>query len=304
MPFLQLTLDVGAADPAPYEDALLAAGAVSITLQDAADNPVLEPAPGTTPLWPSVRVSALFDAAADRDIVREVLRNELPAPLPALHFEDVADRAWEREWLKDFRPMQFGKRLWICPGGQRPAPANALPEQVIVELDPGLAFGTGTHPTTALCLQWLDSADLDGKTVIDYGCGSGVLAIAALKLGAAAVFAVDIDPQAVTATADNADRNGVSDRIRVGAVADMTLPPADIVLANILAEPLQFLAATLTALVKDRGRIVLSGLLAHQADTVAARYASAFVLAPAAVQGDWGRLDGVRRNAPTSSRPS
>jgi ribosomal protein L11 methyltransferase len=302
MPFLQLTLEIGAADPAPYEDALLAAGAVSITLQDAADNPVLEPAPGTTPLWPSVRVSALFDASVDRDILREVLRNELPAPLPAVHFEDLVDRAWEREWLKDFRPMQFGRRLWICPGGQRPP--NASPEQVIVELDPGLAFGTGTHPTTALCLQWLDSADLHGKTVIDYGCGSGVLAIAALKLGAAAAFAVDIDPQAVTASADNARRNGVSERLRVGTVADMTLPPADIVLANILAEPLQSLAATLTALVKDRGNIVLSGLLAHQADTVAARYASAFALAPTAVQGDWARLDGVRRNAPNSSRRS
>lgn len=302
MPFLQLTLDIGAADPAPYEDALLAAGAVSITLQDAADNPVLEPAPGTTPLWPSVRVSALFDASVDRDILTAVLRNELLAPLPALHFEELADRPWEREWLKDFRPMQFGTRLWICPGGQRPP--HASPEQVIVELDPGLAFGTGTHPTTALCLQWLDSADLHGKTVIDYGCGSGVLAIAALKLGAAAAFAVDIDPQAVTASADNARRNGVSERLRVGTVADMTLPASDIVLANILAEPLQSLAATLTALVQDRGSIVLSGLLAHQADTVAARYASAFALAPTAIQGDWARLDGVRRNAPASSRPS
>jgi ribosomal protein L11 methyltransferase len=301
MSFLQLTLEIGTADPSAYEDALLAAGAVSITLQDAADNPVLEPAPGTTPLWPSVRVSALFEASADRDILREVLRNELPAPLPALHFEDLADRAWEREWLKDFRPMQFGKRLWICPGGQRPP--HASPEQVIVELDPGLAFGTGTHPTTALCLQWLDGADLQGKTVIDYGCGSGVLAIAALKLGAIAAFAVDIDPQAVTASADNARRNDVSERLRVGTVADMTLPPADIVLANILAEPLQSLAATLTALVKARGNIVLSGLLAHQADTVAARYASAFALTPAMVQGDWARVDGVRLNAPNSSRP-
>lgn len=304
MPFLQLTLDIGAADPSPYEDALLAAGAVSITLQDAADNPVLEPAPGTTPLWPSVRVSALFDAATDRDILRAVLRNELPAPLPDLHFEDLADRAWEREWLKDFRPMQFGRRLWICPGGQRPPATEALSEEIIVELDPGLAFGTGTHPTTALCLQWLDGAELDGKTVIDYGCGSGVLAIAALKLGASAAFAVDIDPQAVTATADNAYRNGVSDRLRVGTVADMPLPPTDIVLANILAEPLQSLATTLTSLVRDRGSIVLSGLLAHQANSVAAHYAEAFALAPASVQGDWARLDGVRRNAPGSSRPS
>jgi ribosomal protein L11 methyltransferase len=304
MPFLQLTLDIGAADPAPFEDALLAAGAVSITLQDAADDPVLEPAPGTTPLWPSVRVSALFDAPADPDILREVLRNALPAPLPALHFQDLADRAWEREWLKDFRPMLFGKRLWICPGGQRPPEANASTQltPVIVELDPGLAFGTGTHPTTALCLQWLDGADLSGKTVIDYGCGSGVLAIAALKLGAAAAFAVDIDPQAVTATADNAHRNGVAERLHVGTVAQMTLPTADIVLANILAEPLQSLAPTLTSLVRNGGRIVLSGLLAHQADAVAAPYAAGFELSPVATQGEWARLDGVRLQS--SSRPS
>lgn len=299
MPFLQLTLDIGAADPAPFEDALLAAGAVSITLQDAADNPVLEPAPGTTPLWPSVRVSALFDAAADRDILREVLRNELPAPLPAMHFEDLADRAWEREWLKDFKPMQFGRRLWICPGGQRP-PASE-DSQVIVELDPGLAFGTGTHPTTALCLQWLDGADLGGKTVIDYGCGSGVLAIAALRLGAASACAVDIDPQAVTATVDNAHRNHVADRLRAGTVAELTLPRADVVIANILAEPLLALAPALTALVKSGGHIVLSGLLAHQAESVASVYTEGFTLRPATTQGDWVRLDGMRRSSASSS---
>lgn len=299
MPFLQLTVDIGAADPAPFEDALLAAGAVSITLQDAADNPVLEPAPGTTPLWPSVQLSALFDAAVDPLLLQEVLRTALPGQLPALRFEQLADRAWEREWLKDFRPMQFGRRLWICPGGQRPPAAQlaAAGDDCIIELDPGLAFGTGTHPTTALCLEWLDGAELRGKSVIDYGCGSGVLAIAALKLGAQSATAVDIDPQAVMATLDNASRNGVADRLRVGTVADIALQPADIMLANILAEPLEVLASTLTALVAPGGHIVLSGLLARQAAQVASRYAHAFRLEPVTMRGDWARVDGRRTAA-------
>ena len=297
MPFLQLTIDIGASDPAPFEDALLAAGAVSITLRDAADNPVLEPAPGTTPLWPSVQISALFAASVDPAILAAVLRNALPAPLPLLDFQELADRAWEREWLKDFRPMRFGKRLWICPGGQRPPRADLPSEPAtacIIELDPGLAFGTGTHPTTALCLEWLDGADLRGKTILDYGCGSGVLAIAALKLGAASAVAVDIDPQAVTATLDNAQRNGVAGRLSVGTVAEMKLQPADILLANILAEPLTTLAPALTALVARGGSIVLSGLLAHQAGEVAARYVHSFELAPVTVHDDWARLDGSR----------
>lgn len=298
MPFLQLTADIGASDPAPFEDVLLAAGAVSITLRDAADNPVLEPAPGTTPLWPSVQLSALFDAAVDPHLLQEVLRTRLSVPLPPLRFEHLADRAWEREWLKDFRPMRFGRSLWICPGGQRPPVDQfAAGDACIIELDPGLAFGTGTHPTTALCLEWLDGADLRGKTVIDYGCGSGVLAIAALKLGAKSAIAVDIDPQAVTATLDNASRNFVAERIRVGIVADTALPPADVVLANILAEPLEALAASLTGLVAPGGHIVLSGLLAAQADRVAARYAPAFRLEPVTVRGDWARVDGVRQPA-------
>jgi ribosomal protein L11 methyltransferase len=301
MPFLQLTLAVGSADPAPFEDALLGAGALSITLEDAADNPVLEPAPGTTPLWPSVRIKALFDAAADPVVIETILKTELSQPLPALDFQALADRIWEREWLKDFRPMLFGSRLWICPDGQRPT-TTLLPEShtarlapCYIDLDPGLAFGTGTHPTTALCLEWLDGADLHGKAVLDYGCGSGILAIAALKLGAASATAVDIDPQAVTATLDNAQRNGVADRLIVSTVAEMQATPADIVLANILAEPLEALAPVLTALVKPRGNVVLSGLLTHQAPRVAAQYAPWFDIEPLAVREDWARVTGVRR---------
>lgn len=298
MPFLQLTLAVGSADPAPFEEALLGAGALSITLEDAADDPVLEPAPGTTPLWPSVQIKALFDADADPAQIEAALRKALSRPVPDLAFQELADRIWEREWLKDFHPMRFGKRLWICPDGQRPS-SGLLPEPgaepCFIDLDPGLAFGTGTHPTTALCLEWLDGAGLQGKTVLDYGCGSGVLAIAALKLGAASAAAVDIDPQAVTATLDNAQRNGVADRLTVSTVARMDATPVDAVLANILAEPLEALAPVLAALVRPGGNIVLSGLLAHQAPRVAAQYAPWFDIGPASVRDDWARIDGVRR---------
>lgn len=298
MPFLQLTFPVGSADPEPFEDALLAAGAVSITLEDAADNPVLEPAPGTTPLWPSVKIKALFDADADPLVIEALLRSQLTAPLPALQFETIQDRPWEREWLKDFRPMRFGRRLWICPAGMRPeqpsSPAGESP--VFLDLDPGLAFGTGTHPTTALCLTWLDGADLRDKTVIDYGCGSGILAIAALKLGARSALGVDIDPQAVIATRDNATRNDASDRLSVCTVAEMHAEPADIVLANILAEPLTMLSATLAALVKPGGHIVLSGLLTEQAERVATHYAPWFDIAPVSVHDGWARIDGTRKD--------
>lgn len=301
MPFLQLILPIGAADPAPYEDALLAAGASSITLEDEGDDPVLEPLPGTTPLWPRVRLKALFDASVDAEQLLQSLRDELAQPLDQARFETLADRAWEREWLKDFRPMRFGERLWICPGGQRPS-AEQLPAgdtAVLIELDPGLAFGTGTHPTTALCLEWLDSAEVAGKRVVDYGCGSGILAIAAAKLGAAAVLAIDIDPQALLATHDNAGRNGVAPLI-TARLADDSLDEqgAEILLANILAGPLQSLAPAFAARVPAGGRLVLSGILRNQAEAVASSYAPWFDIAPVVVRDDWARLDGVRRPTP------
>jgi len=288
MAFLQLNLDIGAADPEPLEDALLAAGALSITLQDAADDPVLEPLPGTTPLWPSVRLQALFDEHTDRAALRQALEDALGGraggPLPALAFEILADRAWEREWLKDFHPMRFGRRLWICPGGQRPPPHQAA-SACLIELDPGLAFGTGTHPTTALCLEWLDGAALAQQRVIDYGCGSGVLAIAALKLGARTAVAIDIDPQALLATRDNALRNAVDDRLVV-QLADAALPaPADILLANILAEPLDALAEMFARLLVPGGRLVLSGLLREQTAAIARRYEPWFEIASPTVRG-------------------
>ena len=307
MPFIQLFLPIGAADPEPYEDALLAAGASSITLEDEGDDPVLEPLPGTTPLWPRVRLKALFDSEVDTTqlllVVAAALGERLSEPLRAARFETLADRPWEREWLKDFKPMRFGERLWICPGGQLPnepsLTANREPPTanrfVIIELDPGLAFGTGTHPTTALCLEWLDAADVAGKRVIDYGCGSGILAIAAAKLGASVVSAVDIDPQALIATRDNAERNGVANLITPELVENARLQRADILLANILAGPLESLAPTFASLVPPGGRLVLSGILRNQAEAVATTYAPWFDIAPVVVRDDWARLDGVRR---------
>ena len=307
MPFLQLILPIGAADPAPYEDALLAVGASSITLEDEGDDPVLEPLPGTTPLWPRVRVKALFDDSFDAEQLLQALRAELSQPLDEARFETLADRAWEREWLKDFKPMRFGQRLWICPGGQlppdQPSTAHRQPlPPVLIELDPGLAFGTGTHPTTALCLEWLDNAAMAGKRVIDYGCGSGILAIAAAKLGAASVIAIDIDPQALLATNDNAERNGVAHLITALLTDDPRAassdPAADILLANILAGPLESLAPTFAARLAVGGRLVLSGILRNQAEAVASRYAPWFDIAPVVVRDDWARLDGVRRPTP------
>jgi ribosomal protein L11 methyltransferase len=308
MPFIQLILPIGAADPEPYEDALLGAGASSITLEDEGDDPVLEPLPGTTPLWPRVRLKALFDSEVDSTqlllSVTAALGERLSEPLREARFETLADRAWEREWLKDFKPMRFGNRLWICPGGQRPSeppltanrePPTANRSPVVVELDPGLAFGTGTHPTTALCLEWLDAANVAGQRVIDYGCGSGILAIAAARLGASAVSAVDIDPQALIATRDNAERNDVAPLIATELVASASLAPADILLANILAGPLESLAPTFASLVRPGGRLVLSGILRNQAESVATTYAAWFDIAPAVTRDDWARLDGVRR---------
>jgi ribosomal protein L11 methyltransferase len=288
MPMLQLTIDVGTADPAPVEDALAGLGAHSVTLEDAADDPVLEPAPGETPLWPAVRLRALFEPDADRDAILAGIMALVPASSPC--FELLADRAWEREWLRDFRPMRFGRRLWVCPDGQ---PAGA-PDGIRLSLDPGLAFGTGTHPTTALCLEYLDGQDLAGQYVIDYGCGSGILAIAALKLGAAGAIAHDIDPQALLATRENGERNDVSDRLQVVAEAPKAPASCDLLVSNILAGPLTELASRFAGLLPAGGRIVLSGLLVEQADSVIASYRPWFMIEATAERDGWALLGGSR----------
>jgi ribosomal protein L11 methyltransferase len=290
MPFLQLILDIGKADPEPLEEALFAIGALSVTLEDAADDPILEPAPGALPLWPTVTVKALFDASSAQRSIANALKKALGTDLPKHRIEMVADRHWEREWLKDFKPMQFGKRLWICPDGQYPED----PKAVIVDLDPGLAFGTGTHPTTAMCLQWLDEHGPITTRMVDYGCGSGILAIAALKLGALHAFGVDIDPQAIMASRDNAERNQVSASLTLSH-SDRDLTPVSLIIANILAGPLEVLAPRLAALTKTRGRIVLSGVLATQAKVVQKCYSQWYDMEPIVTQGDWARLSGKKR---------
>jgi len=290
VPQLQLTLDIGSRDPAPFEDALFELGALSVTLEDAADDPVLEPAPGETPLWPTVVVKAVFGAGSDADVLAAYLAQALPdAPAPL--FETLPDKPWEREWLKDFKPMRFGQRLWVCPGG---LPAGA-PDAIRIELDPGLAFGTGTHPTTALCLEWLDSHDLAGQDAVDYGCGSGILAIAAAKLGAGSVLAMDIDPQGLIATRQNAERNCVAGRIAVTGDPQLAADSTDLLLANILAGPLVELAPRFAQAVRPGGHLALSGLLLEQADSVTSAYRPWFDITTAATRDGWALLAGRRR---------
>ncbi len=294
-PWLQLTLEALDHAPEQLEDALLQAGALAVTLEDAGDQPVLEPAPGETPLWTHTRITGLFDAQTDIEVVKKQLRRFLhTADLPECRLTALEERDWVRAWLDHFHPMRFGRRLWICPTCQTPPD----PEAVNIRLDPGLAFGTGAHPSTALCLEWLDSADLRGQTLLDYGCGSGILAIAAAKLGAQRVWAVDIDPQALMASDDNAAENEVEDRIEL---ADPSELPAtltvDILIANILAGVLIRLAPELARRVKPGGRLALAGILEAHADAVHAVFNRDFIFGSRRQREDWVLLEGRRREA-------
>ncbi|GAP65519.1 (LSU ribosomal protein L11P)-lysineN-methyltransferase [Mizugakiibacter sediminis] len=294
MPFLELSLVTRAGQQPRAEQALEDLGAQAVTLLDAEDHPILEPAPGETPLWPQVRLQALFAADADRRGLTLALCELLPELAPdQLAFREVADQDWERVWMDRFQPMRFGRRLWIYPWNVEP-PVDAG-EAVVVRLDPGLAFGTGTHPTTALCLEWLDGLALAGRTVLDYGCGSGVLAIAALKLGAARAIGIDNDPQALTASRDNAERNGVAARLALHAPDAWDGAPADALVANILAGPLAELAPRFAAAVIPGAPIALSGILRGQEDELLARYAEWFEDLEVAAREDWVRIAGRRK---------
>lgn len=268
-------------------DALSECGAAAVTFEDDADQPIYEPDVGETPLWTATRLTALFDAETRSEDVTKMLANVMDE-VPHFKVEAVEDKDWEREWMANFQPIQFGERLWICPSWHQP-PA---PEAVNILLDPGLAFGTGTHATTALCLNWLDTADLTGKYVIDYGCGSGILAIAAALLGAEKVIAVDTDPQALEATRENAKRNGVD--IEAYLPGECPDEPCDLLLANILAGPLQTLAPRFANLCKPAADIVLSGILQTQADVVSDSYKAWFAMQAATQKEDWIRLSGQR----------
>ncbi len=293
MPWIQIKINSTGAHAETLSDALMEAGAVSVTFQDTHDNPVYEPLPGETLLWGDTDVIGLFDAETDMaDVVAELSQHPLLLSGFRHKIEQIEDKDWEREWMDNFHPMRFGERLWICPSWRDVPDPNA----VNVMLDPGLAFGTGTHPTTSLCLTWLDGLDLQGKTVIDFGCGSGILAIAALKLGAAHAIGIDIDPQAIQASRDNAERNGVADRL------SLYLPhqqpenlQADVVVANILAGPLRELAPLISVLPTAGGHLGLSGVLASQAEAVCEAYAEQFALDPVAEKEEWCRITGVRR---------
>jgi ribosomal protein L11 methyltransferase len=291
VPHLALTLTLDGLDAERVEEACLEFGAVAVSYTDQRDDPILEPAPGEFRLWPHSRLQALFpfDTSPEELIagLSQVLRIE-PARFT---LETLADRVWEREWLRDFHPMCFGQRLWVAPHHAHVHTRDAI----IVRLDPGLAFGTGTHATTAMCLAWLDQNAAEGQVAIDYGCGSGVLAVAAVKLGAREAHAFDIDPQALTATRDNAIANGVEDRVHV-VDADPGLPAgADILLANILCGPLCELAPRFAALTRPGGKIVLAGLLSAQADEVTRAHAPWFDIAPFASRDGWTALTGSRR---------
>jgi ribosomal protein L11 methyltransferase len=294
MAWLELSLIVTAAQQAEVEAALEDLGALAVTLLDAEDHPIFEPAPGETPLWPEIALSALFENDRDRAGLVHVLTDLVPDLSPDhVAFRIVEDQDWTRAWMDQFQPMRFGRRLWIYPWNIEP-PANDA-DAIVVRLDPGLAFGTGTHPTTALCLEWLDALDPAGLTVIDYGCGSGVLAIAALKLGAARVVGVDNDPQALAASRDNAERNSVADRLALFTPAEFAEAPADALVANILAGPLAELAPRFSSCVKPGGALALSGILRGQEIELVERYATSFEALAVDTREDWVRISGRRR---------
>ena len=267
-------------------------GAVSVTYMDAEDEPVYEPAIGETKIWSNTEVIALYELDAEPELIKTlVLRQFKKDDLHNLRHEEVADQEWERVWMDYYKPMKFADKLWVCPTDQE----QYEPGTVCLTLDPGLAFGTGTHPTTALCLEWLASHDLTGKTVIDYGCGSGILAVAAILLGAKVAHAVDIDSQALTATRSNALKNNVQDKINCYLPEQFVPFQADIVVANILAKPLIELSEQICELLVDNGQLMLSGILHEQAGSVISAYQHNISFKPLVQQEDWIRLDGVKR---------
>ena len=292
MPWLQVRLAISPEQAETYEDALLEVGAVSVTFMDAEDQPIFEPELNTTPLWSHTHLLALFEADTDASAVFAHLQLLTDASLPEHHAEVIEDQDWERSWMDNFQPMRFGRRLWIVPSwhvAPEPGAVNLL-------LDPGLAFGTGTHPTTALCLEWLDGQQLQDTQVLDFGCGSGILAIAALLLGARQAVGTDIDVQALEASRDNAQRNGIADeRFPVYLPGDLPVQQADVLVANILAGPLVNLAPQLSSLVRPGGLLALSGILAEQSEEVATAYAEDFELDPIANRDGWVRISGRRR---------
>ncbi|HEY1891560.1 MAG TPA: 50S ribosomal protein L11 methyltransferase [Steroidobacteraceae bacterium] len=295
--FLEVSLDLGQLSADDAEAACLCCGAIAVSFVDADETdarPVLEPAPGEFRLWPAARMQALFPADADRDAVVRALSRSLGVDPQQLRARAVADRAWEREWLRDFHAMRFGRRLWVCPWHEQVVEPGAA----VVRMDPGLAFGTGTHATTALCLEWLDSHPPRDGAVVDFGCGSGLLALAALRLGASCASCFDIDPQALIATRDNASANGLSEQVRLCDSAAAIPWGADLLLANILCGPLVALAPAFADIVRPAGALVLSGLMEPEISEVTRAYDTWFDMGSFGVRESWVCLWGRRNSRP------
>ena len=305
MPFLELTLRCRQSEQPRYEHALEDVGALAVTMLDAdAETPeeqaILEPGVGETPLWDEISLSALFPHDADALLLLAALEAFDPGlDWSGAGFRRVEDQDWERAWMDQYAPLRFGTRTFIVPWNQELPEDARAPDAAVVRLDPGLAFGSGTHPTTSLCLQWLDALSSEGRlrdvTVLDFGCGSGILALAALRLGATRAVGIDNDPQALIATRDNAVRNGVDQALEVFAPEDAPTGTYPVVVANILASALDALAPELAARTAPGGRIALSGILDGQQDALLQRFAPWFDRLSVAQEGDWIRIDGVRR---------
>lgn len=292
MAWLQLIVDTHPERADAIGDWLEFHEAQAVTFVDSKDTPMYEPKPGEVLLWPDTRVVGLFDAAQPvNDLVAQLRQSELLHESDKVKLEQLEDKDWIREWMDSFHPMKFGDNLWICPSW-REIPE---PDAVNVMLDPGLAFGTGTHPTTALCLEWLDGLDLQGKTVVDFGCGSGILGVAALKLGAKHCIGIDIDPQALIATKENAKRNGVDHQFDVFLPEHQPSISADVVVANILSGPLLELRQVISDFCQSGGQLVLSGILAEQVESIEKAYLTDFHLEASKVSGDWARVSGLKR---------
>ncbi|OCQ20085.1 ribosomal protein L11 methyltransferase [Pseudoalteromonas luteoviolacea] len=290
MAWIQIRIDANKETADLISDLLMDIGCPSVTFIDSQNNPVYEPKPGEVILWPETTVIGLFEATHDMQAVVSHLSANMP-DAPKYKIEQLEDKDWEREWMDNFHPIKFGERLWICPSW-RDIPD---PDAVNVLLDPGLAFGTGTHATTSLCLKWLEAQDLSGKTVVDFGCGSGILGIAAIKLGAERVIGIDIDPQALVASRDNAQRNSVADKLEVYLPENQPDFKADIVVANILAQPLRELHEIILGFLKPKGAIAMSGILEEQAESVANVYAPYIDLDAIKQEGEWTRVSGITK---------
>lgn len=291
MTWQQLKIETTKADAPRLEALLEEVGAAAVLMEDSADQPLLEPPPGATPLWDATRVIGVFTIDSEVDAVVDFLEAQLGHKLPPYRIEVLEDKDWVRAWMDHYHPMCFGERLWVVPSWTPPP----RPDAINLMLDPGLAFGTGTHPTTALCLEWLDSLDLKDKVVIDYGCGSGILAVAALLLGAREAWCVDNDPQALTATRNNAEHNGVGDRVHTFMPEEMPAVTADVIVANILAGPLAMLAPKLAIHSHEGTELALSGIIQPQVDELKTVYGDWFEMTGLAVkEEDWCRLSGHR----------